>query len=183
MTRAEGAAAHSGSVGFLLSFAPPLLLMVSAWAGEASGHATLWAWLLPAVVYLLVPLLNAAIPHRRGRLGAAITERGIDLGRTPDPETEIVVIWFDPVSQGASTRLRIWETYTDPGRYLLHGDELVWDRNFGRARNTVVLPEGWSLAANSIPGVIDETEDGRIRIRYINPRPDGIQVFVRGRRR
>ncbi len=115
--------------------------------------------------------------------GAAIAERGIDLGANVDPDTEVVVIWFDPVSDGASVRLRIWETYTDPGRYVLHGEEFVWDRNFGRPRNTVVLPEGWRLTANSIPGVIDETDDGRVRIRYVNPRPDGIQVFVKGLRR
>ena len=42
-------------------------------------------------------------------------------------------------AQGQSTRLRISETYTDPGRYSLEGDELVWDRAFGRPRNTVVL--------------------------------------------
>ncbi len=116
-------------------------------------------------------------------VGRAITERGIDVGRVPDPDTEVVAIWFDPVPEGGSTRLRIWETYTDPGRYLLHGDEFVWDRGFGRARNTVVLPDGWYLAANSIPGVVDLTEDGRVRIRYVNPRPDQIQVFIRGRRR
>lgn len=116
-------------------------------------------------------------------MGSAIVERGVDIGGTPTPETEVVVIWFTPVAEGASVRLRIWETYTDAGRYVLNGDEFVWDRNFGRPRNTVVLPEGWHLTANSIPGVIDETEDGRIRIRYINPRPDGIQVFVKGQRR
>jgi len=115
--------------------------------------------------------------------GSEITERGIDLGRTPDADTEVVVIWFDPVSEGTSTRLRIWETYTDRGRFVDLGDHFVWDRNFGRPRNTVVLPEGWYLTGNSIPGVIDETEDGRVRIRYINPRPDGIQVFIRGARR
>ncbi|MGI9628331.1 MAG: hypothetical protein ACR2QM_15970 [Longimicrobiales bacterium] len=115
--------------------------------------------------------------------GAAIAERGIDIGEAPTADSEVVVIWFDPVEQGASVRLRIWETYTDPGRYVDFTDQFVWDRNFGRARNTVVLPLGWTLAANSIPGVIDETEEGNIRIRYINPRPDGIQVFVRGRKR
>ncbi len=115
--------------------------------------------------------------------GAEITARGIDLGRPPESDTEVVVIWFDPVAEGASVRLRIWETYTDPGRYVLNGADFVWDRNFGRPRNTVVLPEGWYLTANSIPGVIDETDDGRIRIRYVNPRPDGIQVFVKGRSR
>ena len=115
--------------------------------------------------------------------GSAITERGIDLGGEPDPETEVVVIWFEAVEPGASVRLRIWETYTDPGRYVLDGEELVWDRGFGRARNTVVLPAGWYLTANAIPGVVDETDDGRVRIRYVNARPDQIQVFIKARRR
>ena len=95
----------------------------------------------------------------------------------------VVVIWFDPVAEGASTRLRIWETYTDAGRYVLDGEELVWDRGFGRPRNTVVLPDGWYLTTNAVPGVIDRTEDGRVRIRYVNPRPDQIQVFIKASRR
>ncbi len=115
--------------------------------------------------------------------GAEITRRGVELGETPNPETEVVVIWFDPVAEGASVRLRIWETYTDPGRYVLDGNELVWDRSFGRPRNTVVLPEGWYLSANAIPGVVSETDDGRVQIRYVNPRPDNIQVFLKARRR
>ncbi|HSG48755.1 MAG TPA: hypothetical protein VLA43_13125, partial [Longimicrobiales bacterium] len=84
--------------------------------------------------------------------GPQITARGIDLGSAPGPDTEVVVVWFDPVESGASTRIRIWETYTDPGRYLLAGEELVWDRGFGRPRNTVILPEGWFLSANAVPG-------------------------------
>jgi hypothetical protein len=59
----------------------------------------------------------------------------------------------------------------------------VWDRSFGRARNTVVLPEGWYLTASAIPGVVRERDDGRIEIRFENPRPDEIQVFLRARRR
>ena len=35
--------------------------------------------------------------------GKAITERGIDLGSPPDPDTEVVAIWFDPVPEGGST--------------------------------------------------------------------------------
>lgn len=115
--------------------------------------------------------------------GPEIARRGIDVGQGTDEDTEVVVVWFDPVREGASTRLRIWETYTDAGRYTLVGDQLVWDRGFGRPRNTVVLPEGWYLIANAIPGVVDATADGRIRIRYENPRPDDIQVFIRARRR
>lgn len=115
--------------------------------------------------------------------GAEITERGIELSGGVSDDTEVVVIWFDPVQTGHSVRLRIWETYTDPGRYVSSGDELVWDRSFGRSRNTVVLPAGWVLVANAIPAVIDETRGGEIRMRYINPRPDQIRVFIRARRR
>ncbi len=115
--------------------------------------------------------------------GPEITRRGIDLGSEPDPDTEVVVIWFEPVPEGGSTRIRIWETYTDSGRYVLADGELVWDRGFGRSRNTVVLPEGWFLTSAAAPGVVSETEDGRIQVRYLNPRPDNLQVYITARRR
>lgn len=114
--------------------------------------------------------------------GDAIRARGLDVGEVT-PLTEVVAIWFNPVPTGGSARLRITETYTDPGRYLVHGDELIWDRRFGRSRNTVVLPEGWFLTASSIPAVIDRTDDGRLRLRYINDRPGEIDVFIKARRR
>jgi hypothetical protein len=115
--------------------------------------------------------------------GEEITEKGIDIGSPITPETEVVVIWFDPVGEGESVRLRIEETYTDPNRYVLNGDELVWDRSFGRPSNTVLLPDGWYLTANSIPAVIDLSEDGRVRLHYVNDRPGNIDVFIKGRRR
>jgi hypothetical protein len=115
--------------------------------------------------------------------GSAILERGIELSRPPVDDTEVVVIWFDPAGEGESRRLRIWETYTDPGRYLHVDGELVWDRNFGRPRNAVVLPEGWYLTTSAIPAVVSETEDGRIRLDFWNDGPQGIQVFVKALRR
>jgi len=115
--------------------------------------------------------------------GEEIARRGIDIGDAPTAESEVVVIRFPPVAEGHSVRLRIWETYTDPNRYVLAGEDLVWDRSFGRSRNTVVLPEGWYLTAAAIPGVIDMTDDGRVRIRFVNPRPDEIRVFLTARRR
>ncbi len=115
--------------------------------------------------------------------GAEITQREIDIGEAVTPETEVVVIWFEPVAEGTSTRLRIEETYTDPGRYGLDGDELLWDRSFGRARNTVVLPAGWYLTASSVPAVVDETEDGEIRLYFENDRPGVLEVFLRAQRR
>jgi hypothetical protein len=115
--------------------------------------------------------------------GDEITARGIELSRPAAPSTEVVVVRFDPVEEGQSVRLRIEETYTDPGRYLLARGELIWDRNFGRPRNTLILPGGWFVTANSIPAVVSETEDGRIELHYVNDRPDGIQVFVKAKRR
>ncbi len=114
--------------------------------------------------------------------GDAIARRGLDVANVT-AETEVVAIWFEPVPEGGSARLRITETYTDPGRYLVSGDELIWDRAFGRARNTVVLPDGWYVTANAVPAVVSQLEDGRIRLRFINDRPGDIQVFIKARRR
>lgn len=115
--------------------------------------------------------------------GEAITDAGIDIGEAVRPETEVVVIPFPPVGAGRSTRLRISETYTDSARYRLEGDELIWDRAFGRAENGVVLPAGWRLTHSSVPGVVSLTEDGRVRIDFVNPRLDEIQVLIVARRR
>jgi hypothetical protein len=108
--------------------------------------------------------------------------RGLDAGEALQADAEVVVISFPPVRQGQTTRLRISETYTDAGRYLLDGDELVWDRAFGRPRNTVVLPAGWTVVASSIPSQISEDAEGRQRLYFENPRPDDIQVLLRARR-
>ncbi len=114
--------------------------------------------------------------------GDEIAAKGIEINNVSE-ETEVVVIWFDPVDEGASVRLRIEETYTDANRYLIYNGELVWDRSFGRNRNRVILPEGWYLTANSIPAKISLTEDGKVQLDYTNPRPDNIDVFIKGRRR
>jgi hypothetical protein len=99
------------------------------------------------------------------------------------PDAEVVVAHFDPVPSGGSVRIRIAETYTDPKSYRLDGDELVFDRTFGRPRNAVVLPAGWSLTASSIPALVSETPDGCIRLDFVNPRPDEIAVLIKARRR
>ncbi|NNF35168.1 MAG: hypothetical protein HKN68_13730, partial [Saprospiraceae bacterium] len=94
-----------------------------------------------------------------------------------------VVIWYPEIKAGQSLRLRIWETYTDPNRYLLYNNELIWDRSFGRNRNKVVLPEGWWLTISSIPAVISESKDGQPELYFINDRPDNIDVFIKAKRK
>lgn len=115
--------------------------------------------------------------------GEEITAAKLDIGEAVRPESEVVLIRFPAVQQGKSVRLRISETYTDPGRYGLVGGELVWDRAFGRPANAMVLPLGWMITNCSIPATVSETPDGRIRLDFINPRPDEIAVLVTAQRR
>lgn len=115
--------------------------------------------------------------------GEKITESKIDIGEPVTPQSEVVIIRFPAVKQGQSVRLRISETYTDPNRYRLVGDELVWDRAFGRPANAMVLPQGWYLTNCSIPATVSLESDGRVRLDFINPRNDNVEVLVTARRR
>lgn len=115
--------------------------------------------------------------------GEQITRAGLDIGDPVTPETEAVVIPFPAVKKGQSVRLRISETYTDSARYRVEGDELIWDRGFGRPTNTVVLPAGWYLAFSAVPATVSLTDDGRVRLDFVNPRLDEIQVLIVARRR
>ena len=115
--------------------------------------------------------------------GAEISDRNIDIGEPVTANTELVVIWFEPVPEGGSRLLRITETYTDPNRYLALGDEFLWDRSFGRSRNTVVLPQGWYLTANAVPAVIHERKDGRADQRFSHSITEAYQyILLRGLR-
>ena len=114
--------------------------------------------------------------------GAAITQGGYKVADVT-PQSEIVVFKFAPVQKGESVRIRMFETYTDTARYKLVGQELVWDRSFGRPDNAVVLPTGWILTNSSVPATVSETADGRMRLDFINPRTDEIPVLITARRR
>jgi hypothetical protein len=115
--------------------------------------------------------------------GKQLKERKLPLADVKD-DTEVVVTYLArSVDKGSSTRLRLKETYTDPKSYYMEGDELVWDRTFGRLRNTVVLPAGWRLTALASPGVIQTLLDGRVSIYFVNPRNDDLRVYLRARRR
>lgn len=100
------------------------------------------------------------------------------------PGTEAVVFSFPAVAAGRSARLRISETYTDPVGYTLTPDgSLVWDRSLGRAANAVILPAGWMLTSSTMPATITETDDARVRLDFINPRPDDLAVRIVAQRR
>ena len=114
--------------------------------------------------------------------GDAITRAQLDV-KDVTPQTEVVLFKFPPVAAGTSVRLRMYETYTDTARYTVVGDELVWDRSFGRPTNAVILPAGWMLTNSSIPAAVSATSDGRVRLDFVNARPDEIAVLITARRR
>lgn len=113
--------------------------------------------------------------------GDAITKAAIAVGEPVLPDSEVVVIRFPAVKKGQSVRLRIEETYTDPARYAIIDGQLMWNRSFGRPRNDIVLPAGWRVTTSSVPATVSLTSDGRVRLAYVNPRPDSIDVFVKAR--
>lgn len=115
--------------------------------------------------------------------GADIAREKIEISERVEPDTEVVLIPFTPVKKGTSIRLRISETYTDPARYALVNGQLMWHRSYGRNRNDMVLPAGWYLTTSSMPAVISQEPDGRIRLSFWNGRPDNVDVFVKGSRR
>jgi hypothetical protein len=93
-----------------------------------------------------------------------------------------VVVSFPRVPVNGSTRVRLTETHVDEARYLLEGDELVFDRVLDRARNTVVLPAGWTVVASSMPTTVTQGADGRQRLYLENSRPDTLHAHIRARR-
>jgi hypothetical protein len=115
--------------------------------------------------------------------GAQMKGAGIEAGGEQiAPDQQVVVFHFPAVKKGQSVRLRLSETYKAPQSYRLDGDDLLFDRSFGRPRNSVVLPKGWYLTALSIPGVVRQTPNGETRIDFVNDRPDSIDVLIKGRK-
>jgi hypothetical protein len=115
--------------------------------------------------------------------GDAITKAKIDIGEPVKADSEAAVVRFPAVAAGTTIRIRIRETYTDPARYRLEGDLVIWDRSFGRPRNAIILPEGYALAGSAFPAKITLTEDNRIRLDFDNPRNDEVRALVHARKR
>lgn len=115
--------------------------------------------------------------------GDEITKAKIDIGEPVKPDSEAAVVRFPGVTAGTTTRIRIRETYTDPARYRMEGDLLVWDRSFGRPRNAVILPAGYALVGSAFPARVSLTEDGRIRLDFDNPRNDEVRALIHARKR
>ena len=74
------------------------------------------------------------------------------------------------------------ETYEDPTSYAVKDGELLFDRTFGRPRNLVALPPGWTLIESVCPATISTLSDGRMLLTFLNPRNDEVHVILRARK-
>jgi len=115
--------------------------------------------------------------------GKQAVERKLPISDPIKDRSEIVVTHLARALElGTTNRIRLMETYADPKSYYLDGEELVWDRTFGRLRNTVVLPPGWYLTGLASPATIETLPDGRVSVYVVNPRNDEVRVYLRARR-
>jgi hypothetical protein len=109
------------------------------------------------------------------------------LGYYPTPtEPDSVVVQGDleqAVEEGRSTRIRVQETYTDPVGYVVQNGELLWKRTLGRPVNYVTLPAGWMLMSVNTPASISLDAEGRVQLRFTNPRNDELSVEIRAKKK
>ena len=115
--------------------------------------------------------------------GKQVKERQLGPRDVKDDAEVVVTHLARALTKGTTNRLRLKETYSDPKSYYLDGDELVWDRTFGRLRNTVVVPAGWYLTTLASPATIQTLDDGRVAVYLVYARSDDVRVYLRARRR
>jgi hypothetical protein len=115
--------------------------------------------------------------------GKQVKERKLPLSNVEDDSEVVITHLAHPLAAGETNRIRLKETYTDAKSYYTEGDEIVWDRTFGRLRNTVVLPQGWYLTGLASPSTIQTLPDGRVSVYVVNPRNDDVRVYLRARKR
>ena len=111
--------------------------------------------------------------------------KAIATPRTPtDPDSVVVQGDLEAaVEEGRSTRIRVQETYTDPAGYVMQNGELTWKRTLGRPVNYVTLPAGWMLTSVNTPAAISLDPEGRVQLRFTNPRNDELHVIIKAKKR
>jgi len=74
-------------------------------------------------------------------------------------------------------------SYVDPEGYTMMNGELAWTRTLGRPVNSVTLPAGWMLTSTNTPAIVTLDGEGRVVLRFSNPRNDNISVTIKAKQR
>ena len=86
------------------------------------------------------------------------------------------------VPKDGEYRLRIFKTYLDPKSYFVENNLLIFDRSLGVKRNIVILPAGYELIGCTVPAIVSQDPDGRIRISMVNDRDDELGMRITARK-
>jgi hypothetical protein len=113
--------------------------------------------------------------------GAELTSAGMT-GRFDPAEHYIRAHLPQPVPEGGEGRVKILKTYKDDKSYYVEGEDIVFKRSLGIARNSIVLPKGFRLVASNVAAQMFTLPDGRLKISFEHPNGYAADVTIRARR-
>jgi hypothetical protein len=114
--------------------------------------------------------------------GAELTADGTQ-GRFDPQEHYIRAHLTHPVREGSEGRVKILKTYMDEKSYFSEGDDIVFARSLGIARNAIVLPQDYNLVSSNVAAQILALPDGRLKISFEHANGYAADVTIRARKR
>jgi hypothetical protein len=112
--------------------------------------------------------------------GAELSASGMT-GRFDPKEHYIRAHLPRPVPEKGEGRVKILKTYQDAKSYFPEGDDIVFKRSLGIARNSIVLPKGYRLVASNVAAQMFTLPDGRLKISFEHAHGYAADVTVRAR--
>jgi hypothetical protein len=112
--------------------------------------------------------------------GAELTAAGMT-GRFSAEEHYIRAHLPRPVPEKGEGRAKILKTYKDEKSYYVEGEEIVFRRSLGNARNSIVLPKGYHLVSSNVASQMFTLADGRLKVSFEHPNAYAADVTIRGR--
>lgn len=112
--------------------------------------------------------------------GAELSASGMT-GRFDPKEHYIRAHLPRPVPENGEGRVKILKTYQDAKSYFLDGENVVFKRSLGIARNSIVLPKGYRLVSSNVAAQMFTRPDGRLTISFEHGHGYAADVTVRAR--
>jgi len=104
-------------------------------------------------------------------------------GRFDPQEHYIRAHLTHPVKEGSEGRVKILKTYMDEKSYYVQGDDIVFARSLGIARNAIVLPKDYNLVSSNVAAQVIALPDGRLTISFEHDNGYAADVTIRARKR
>jgi hypothetical protein len=112
--------------------------------------------------------------------GAELSASGMT-GRFDPKEHYIRAHLPRPVPENGEGRVKILKTYQDEKSYFPEGEDIVFKRSLGIARNSIVLPKGYRLVSSNVAAQMFTLPDGRLTISFEHGHGYAADVTIRAR--